>query len=128
MKFLLDTHIWLWTILDPPRLGRNTTQLLCDEANELWLSPVSTWEALLLHDKKRIELTGDLRWWIESATRGLNEAVLTHEIAIAAHALRLHKDPADRLIAATAQILDLTLLTSDENLLRLASIKTLANN
>lgn len=128
MKFLLDTHIWLWTVLDPSRLGPNTTQVLRDEANELWLSPISTWEALLLHDKKRIDLTGDLRWWIESATRGINEAVLTHEIALAAHELLLHKDPADRLIAATARVLDLTLLTSDENLLRLTSIKTLANH
>jgi PIN domain nuclease of toxin-antitoxin system len=127
LKLLLDTHIWLWTVLNPSRLGRNTVNTLHDEGNELWLSPISTWEALQLHDKGRIELLGDSSSWIESALLGINEAVLTHEIVLAARELRLHKDPADRFIAATAQVLDLTLLTADERLLGLGSIKTLGN-
>ena len=52
MKLLLDTHIWLWSLSDPKRLGRRVVQHLKDEANELWLSPISAYEALTLHHKK----------------------------------------------------------------------------
>jgi PIN domain nuclease of toxin-antitoxin system len=96
--------------------------------NELWLSPVSTWEALLLHAKGRIRLRGDLRDWMANATAHLREAPLTHEIVVAAHELPLlHQDPADRFLAATAGALDLTLVTADARLLGLGKIATLAN-
>jgi PIN domain nuclease of toxin-antitoxin system len=52
---------------------------------------------------------------------------LTHEIAFAACQLPLHQDPVHRLIAATAIVLDLTLVTADEKLLELSGLKTLAN-
>jgi len=61
------------------------------------------------------------------ATAGTHEAPLTHEIALIARQLPLHQDPADRILAATAQIHDLTLLTADNRLLGLGSIRTLAN-
>ena len=108
MKLLLDTHIWLWFRGDTKRLGRRATQALKDEQNELWLSPISTWEALTLHQKGRIHLRGDLAAWVASATAGIKEAVLTHEIMIAARQLPLHQDASDRMLAATAQVLDLT--------------------
>jgi PIN domain nuclease of toxin-antitoxin system len=101
--------------------------LLKNAENELWLSPISTWEALTLHSKKRINLAGDLNEWVSLATLGLKEALPTHEIAVAAGELPLHKDPVDRIIAGTALVLDLTLVTADERLLRLGSIRTLAN-
>ena len=127
LKLLLDTHIWLWLFDDPKKLGRKTLALLKDEENELWLSPISMWEALTLQQKGRIQLQGDVESWVERAIAGTKEAVLTHEIASAARSLPLHKDPADRLIAATALVMDLTLVTADERLLQLKNIKTLAN-
>ena len=128
MKLLLDTHIWLWTLLEPRRLGRRVQHELRNPDNELWLSPISTWEALMLNSKGRIRLHGDLTAWVADATANLREAPLTHEIAFAAYHLRLqHQDPADRFLAATAQVLDLTLVTADERLLGLGEIATLAN-
>ena len=127
MKLLLDTHIWLWAVHDPKRLGRRLFRELSKEANELWLSPISTWEALTLHVKGRIHLGSDLKEWVARATAGTREAPLTHEIALAARKLPLHQDPADRILAATAQVLDLTLATADERLLGLGEIRTLAN-
>lgn len=127
MKLLLDTHIWLWAVHDPKRLGRRLSRELRNEANELWLSPISTWEALTLHVKGRVRLGGDLREWLARATAGTLEAPLTHEIALAAGQLPLHQNPADRILAATAQVLDLTLATADERLLGLGEIRTLAN-
>ncbi|MGH9717110.1 MAG: type II toxin-antitoxin system VapC family toxin [Candidatus Acidiferrales bacterium] len=128
MKLLLDTHVWLWSVLDPQRLSRRVRQELTDDANELWLSPVSTWEALLLHAKGRIRLHGNLQQWVAEATSRFREAPLTHEIVAAAHELPLpHRDPADRFLAATAEVLDLTLVTADDRLLGLGKIATLAN-
>jgi PIN domain nuclease of toxin-antitoxin system len=73
-------------------------------------------------------LRGNLEEWLERATTNLQEAPLSHEIVLAAQQLPIsHPDPADRFIAATAQVLDLTLVTADELLLGLGEIKTLAN-
>ena len=128
MKLLLDTHIWLWSVLEPHRVSRAVQQALRDGTNELWLSPVSTWEVLTLHAKGRIRLHGDAGAWISGAMASIREAPLTHEIVLAAQQLSwAHRDPADRFLAATAQVLGLTLVTADERLLALKDIATLAN-
>jgi PIN domain nuclease of toxin-antitoxin system len=127
LKLLLDTHIWLWRFREPSRLGKRVLQHLNDPANELWLSPISTWEALTLHYKGRIRIKEDLSEWLAMATAGSQEAPFTHEIALIARQLPLHQDPADRILAATAEVLDLTLVTADERLLGLGTIRTLAN-
>ena len=128
MKLLLDTHIWLWSLQDAKRLGKNVLQQLRNPENEKWLSPISTWEILTLHTKGRIRLHGDPGSWVARATAPFREAPLTHEIAVAARQLPFsHPDPADRFLAATAQILGLTLVTADVRLLGLGTIQTLAN-
>lgn len=128
MKLLLDTHIWLWSLREPGRLAKRVQNALNDQANELWLSPISTWEALTLHRKNRIQLHIDPVSWVKRNTGQLREAPLTHEIVVTAHQLQLpHADPADRFLAATAKVLGLTLVSADENLLGLGDIATLAN-
>jgi PIN domain nuclease of toxin-antitoxin system len=117
-------------VLDHSRPEANWETLfqeLKNEANELWLSPISTWEVLTLNYKGKIRLRGDLAEWLARATAGTWEAPLTHEIALAARQLPFHQGPADRILAATAQVLDLTLATADERLLGLGDIQTLAN-
>jgi PIN domain nuclease of toxin-antitoxin system len=128
LKLLLDTHIWLWALREPSRLSRRVQHELKDDRNELWLSPVSTWEAVLLHSKRRIRLHENVREWLADATAHFREAPLTHEIVIVAHELPLRsQDPADRFLAATAGVLGLTLVTADDRLLGLGNITTLAN-
>lgn len=127
MKLLLDTHIWLWTYLEPRRLGSRLLRELRNDDNELWLSPISTWEAFTLHARGRIQLPDDIEGWLHDAILPLREAPLTHEIALAASRLSLHPDPADRFLAATAQVLDLVLATADQRLLGMAEIRTMGN-
>jgi PIN domain nuclease of toxin-antitoxin system len=128
LRLLLDTHIWLWSLIEPDRLGRQVKEKLLDPQNEFWLSPVSTWEALMLHDKKRVYLAPDPEGWIAQNTAPFREAPLTHEIAAASRRLSLpQRDPADRFLAATAKVLNLTLVTADTNLLGLGEISTLGN-
>ena len=130
MKFLLDTHIWLWNSLQPNRLSPRVARELDNPENELWLSPVSLWELRLLYDKGRVRLVPDAVNWINESLVRLNirEAPLTFEIALAVSAMNLpHNDPADGFIAATAKIFGLTLVTSDEQLIKLADIAVLPN-
>ncbi len=127
MRILLDTHIWIWLLQSPERLGSRTRRELSNDANELWVSPVSTWEALMLHRKKRVELSPDFLAWLRQSAPGFVQAPFTHEIVLAAELLDMHADPADRFLVATAQVLDLTLLTADQRLLGLGRIRTLAN-
>ena len=94
MKLLLDTHIWLWRFREPSRLGRRLLRHLNDAENELWLSPMSTWEALTLHYKGRIRIKEELSEWLALATAGTQEAPFTHEIAVVARGLQMHRDPA----------------------------------
>jgi PIN domain nuclease of toxin-antitoxin system len=128
LKLLLDTHIWIWGLAEPKQLSHRLQHELKDPNNELWLSPVSTWEVLLLHAKGRIQLHGNPQDWVTRATTYMREAPLTHEIVGIAHELPLpHHDPADRFLAATAGVLGLTLVTADHRLLGLGTIATLAN-
>jgi PIN domain nuclease of toxin-antitoxin system len=127
LKLLLDTHIWIWSKSDPKRLGKRAAAVLSNHANELWLSPVSVWEALALMQKGRVRVENPFAW-VERAAEQLREAPLTREIVSVGMALPLsHSDPADRFLAATAKVLKLTLVTADQRLLGLGEIASLAN-
>ena len=121
MKLLLDTHIFVWTITNPSRLSRRAAKVLADPRNELWISPVTTWEILFLNRKGRLKLKDDPVSWFSAALSRMpfREAPLTHEVALASDAVVLpHRDPADTFLAATAKVYDLTLVTADDNLLK----------
>lgn len=119
MRLLLDTHIWIWGLLEPGKLGREVARKLEDPANELWLSPISVWETLLLAEKGRLDLVAPADVWVEHQLGNvpLRDAPLTREVAMASRRLDLtHQDPADRFIAATAMAYELALVTADERL------------
>ncbi len=130
MKLLLDTHIWLWSLLEPARLSRRVARVLEDRDNELWLSPISTWELIVLCDKGRVILDEAVEQWISRATEAapLRETPLTHEVLLETRRIRLpHNDPADHFLGATARVLRLTLATADERLIRARQFPVLAN-
>lgn len=121
MKLLLDTHIWIWSHVQPERLERAVAKALEAPGNELWLSPISVWEFLLLVERGRLVLRATPREWLETAwsRAPMHEAPLNREVALRSRTIRVpHQDPADRFIAATAAVHDLTLVTDDDNLLQ----------
>lgn len=130
MRFLLDTHIWMWSLPAPHLLSQRVARELTDTGNEIWLSPVSVWEILTLARKDHALLEGKPETWVREALgkAPLTEAGLNHEVAIRSMALHLpHWDPADRFIAASAIVYDLILVTADDRLLRCRQYSTLAN-
>ncbi len=130
MRLLLDTHIWIWSALEPHKLSSEVHRVLSDSRNPCFLSPVSIWEAVVLLEKKKLALDRDFGTWFHESTSDfdLQELPLDWKIA---HELRFvmlgYKDPADRFLAATAIAHDLTLVTADQRLLRIPRLKTLAN-
>jgi PIN domain nuclease of toxin-antitoxin system len=128
LRLLLDTHIWLWYLLGDNKLSVNLQEIIAGEENELWLSPISVWETLILAEKGRIELDSEPITWVKRYLRILDvkEARLTYEIVMLSRQLKLsHQDPADRFIAATAVHLDLALATVDTRLVGLDWLSTL---
>ena len=131
MNLLLDTHIWLWSHADPERLTKRVAAALADESNQMWLSPISIWEFLLLVERGRLRVhDGTVSDWVEAALSRapMHDAPLSREVAIRSRSVRVaHEDPADRFLAATADVYELTLVTADERLLRGRGFRTLAN-
>ncbi len=119
MKYLLDTHIWLWSLLEPEKLNQAMRDILENPANEFFISPITVWETLILSEKNRIDLKPSAQEWIAKAIAQsqVKEVQLSHAIAMKSRLLDVsHQDPADRFIAATAWEYDLILMTVDEKL------------
>jgi PIN domain nuclease of toxin-antitoxin system len=130
VKLLLDTHIWIWSIGDKARLRPRVLKALENPGNELWLSPISVWELMILVEKGRIVLNTGVEEWIGQALKAapLQEAPLTTEVALATREIHLsHHDPADAFLAATAKVFDLTLVTADARLIAAQGLSTLSN-
>ena len=128
MKLLLDTHIWIWSQVTPEKLSARVRRALENKANEIWLSPVSIWELVLLVEKRRMALGCDVGEWITKAAAPLREAPLTAQIVLETARFSLpHPDPADRFLVATARGLGLTLVTSDTRLLASKAVPVLPN-
>lgn len=130
MKYLLDTHIWFWSFIEPGRLSSRVARTLADSQHELWLSPVSVWELTILSRKGRFRVLPDIASWVKKSMSDLQliEAPLTLDVALAIPSIRFsHGDPADQFLAATAKVFDLTLITADDHLLKLPGIRVLPN-
>ncbi len=130
VRLLLDTHIWLWSLLEPGRLATKVAGALRSPQNELWLSPMSVWEFLILVERGRVALDMDVDTWLTEAARHapMTEAPVTTEIARASRVVDVeHKDPVDRFLVATATVLDLTLVTGDQRLTASKGVSVLPN-
>ena len=120
MKLLLDTHILLWSLLEPARLAMEVSAELENPSNELWLSPISTWEIIILAERGHIVLDARPELWLRDVftTVPFKEAPLNHEVAIQSRMINLtQEDPADRFLVATALVYDLKLVTADRRII-----------
>ncbi|MGH7821967.1 MAG: type II toxin-antitoxin system VapC family toxin [Candidatus Binatia bacterium] len=118
---LLDTHALVWFAEDNPRLGRRTTALVNAALlrEEVTVSAISFWGITMLVEKRRLRLELPAREVRRKVLeQGIREIALTGDVAIEAARLGgFHGDPADRMIVATAQSSDATLVTADDAIL-----------
>ena len=104
MNLLLDTHIWIWWVQQTGQLTPSQSALI-ENAETVQVSAISCWEAMMLQQQSRIQLHRSPEEWFSLATRqsGIEVVPISENIAIKAAALPFHhKDPADRIIIATA--------------------------
>ena len=129
MKLLLDTHVWIWTQEAPERIGAATMAALAEVGNTLFVSTISTLEIARLVDGGQLAIKGSLERWIRRSLELIQARTLeiSHDVVIEAYALPqpFHRDPADRLLAATARRHELTLVTADERLLAYSAVATI---
>ena len=115
---ILDTHAWIWWAAKPSLLSRRARTAI-EGASELGICAISVWEVAMLVGHGRLVLDRDVELWIKQALAlpKVSSIPLSPEIAVSAATLpRLHGDPADRMIAATALSLRAPLVTKDTKL------------
>lgn len=129
MRLLLDTHVWVWRLLAPERLSDDAERAVADSESTLHLSPVSTWETLVLARKGRLSLAPSPTEWVLDALRrsALTAVPLSHGIALRSEALKGFQsgDPADRFLVATALEHELVLVTADDAIHSFRPVATL---
>ena len=132
MTALLDTHVLIWWLNEPMRLSpRQREVVLAATADApLHVSDISLWEVAMLQGLGRIRLALPLREWLDLAVapplvrrQGISPAIAAE---VAALPDSFHRDPADRILVATARILGATLLTNDHRIADASLIATLS--
>ncbi len=132
MRILLDTHVLLWWCTRGGRLSRPQKDALetVSPGSPVYVSDITLWEIATLLELGRIRLHLPLREWLEKATApplvrrfGITPAVAAE---VAALPETFHRDPADRILAATALVLGAHLMTRDERIVRSGVVRTVA--
>lgn len=123
VKYVLDTHVWVWWQMHPQKLSKRARALIGDpeKYEELLLSAISPWEFSKLLEKKRLGISCDPEEWMREALEmpKLRLVPLTPTLGYRSTVLPqpFHGDPADQIIVATAREENATVLTKD-NLIR----------
>jgi PIN domain nuclease of toxin-antitoxin system len=119
---LLDTHAWIWWISGDSRLTLREREALDNllPSERPVLAEISLWEVAMLVERDRLELDMDLERWLAVASAPATVELARLTPAVAAEVARLpekfHRDPADRLIVATARVMKLRVLTRDKKI------------
>ena len=131
MKYLLDTHTWIWWHMNPNNLSQKVKRLIRDTSkyDELLLSAISPWEFSKLLEKKRIGISCDPEDWINRALDMPKLRLVPLSPVLAYHSTVLpqpfHNDPADQIIVASAREENAAILTKDERILIYKHVRSL---
>lgn len=112
MQLLIDTQIFIWAVMDSPRLGQKARYVMLD-ADEVVVSAASIWEIAIKIKLGKLE--GDPAEFVEAiGASGFQELTISVKHAAKVHELPLyHRDPFDRLLIAQALVEPMRLLTAD---------------
>ena len=130
MKYVLDTHVWVWWHMHPKKLSKRVRAIIShpDQYEELLLSAISPWEFSKLLEKKRIGISCDPEEWIREALEmsKLRLVPLTPTLSYRSTTLPplFHEDPADQIIVATAREEKATVLTKDKLIREYTHVRT----
>jgi PIN domain nuclease of toxin-antitoxin system len=132
VMIVIDTHILLWWVngsesLSP--LAKKTIKSTLSKGGEIIISSISAWEIAMLVDKGRLVLSMDVESWLDEVAQidGVRFLPVDRDVGIKSTKLpgEFHRDPADRMIVASARKLALPLVTADEKILNYEHVKTI---
>lgn len=112
MRFLLDTHTFIWFVTDSPRLSDRAKQLIEDDYHEKLLSPASIWEMAIKHSTGKLNFATPFPQFIEQQI-GLNSIDLFNHINVVSTLAFHHRDPFDRLLISQAFVENIPILSID---------------
>lgn len=126
---LLDTHIWIWWVAQDPALPEAVKQLILEnQPTGMGISIISCWEVAKKVEVGKLILDRDVGTWLDRALAhpGITVIGLTPEIVLESTRLpgSFHRDPADQMLVATARVLGVPLLTSDERIRAYEGVET----
>jgi len=127
---VLDTHAWVWFVSNPELLSKKAKRTIERAVvdNNVFISSISAWEVALLTSKKRLLLSMEVADWIKKSEMLPFVNFIPVDNSIAVKSVNLpqpfHRDPADRIIIATAISLGASLITKDERILKYPHVKT----
>ena len=128
---VLDTHVWVWFVSNPELLSKAAKKAIdaSIEQEEIFISSISAWEVALLVAKKRLKLSIDVTDWIGKSERLPLFKFIPIDNSVAVKSVNLpqplHKDPADRIIIATAITIAAPVVTKDKKLLNYPHVETI---
>ncbi|GJJ02707.1 twitching motility protein PilT [Duganella rhizosphaerae] len=128
---MLDTHALIWWRDSSARLSPNAKAAIAQEAQDgkIGISAFSFWEIALLVEHNRLRLPLDLASWLAAveAIDRMRFIPVDNEIAVTSVQLPpgLHKDPADRIIVATAILFDIPIVTADQKIRAYPHVQTI---
>ena len=129
---MLDTHALVWWVNGSESLSANASQAIKETLtndSEILVSSISAWEIAMLITKSRLILSMDVETWLDEVSQidGLRFVPVNNEISIKSTVLpgEFHKDPADRIIVATARKFAVPVVTADEKMIQYAHVKTI---
>jgi PIN domain nuclease of toxin-antitoxin system len=116
VRFLLDTHTFLWWTADDPQLSGSARAAIAHGENEVYLSAVSGWEIAMKARLNKLPLPevpdSFIARMVQQHAFGVLPITLRH-VLHDYHLPSLHSDPFDRLLIAQAALEELTLITND---------------
>ena len=131
MKYLLDTHTWIWWHMRPEKLSKKVKNIIGDtnRYDEILLSAISPWEFSKLIEKKRLGISCDPEDWLNEAL-DMPKLILVPLSPILVYRSTIlpqpfHDDPGDQIIVATAREENATILTKDERILSYENVRSL---
>ncbi len=126
---LLDTHALIWLAFEPAKLSKAAKEAIHESAQTggLGISAITLWEVAWLVTHHRVDFIGTLEAFLEEISSRTAVFPITTQIAILANQLpaTYSKDPADRLIGATAMSEGIALITKDKMIRNCKQIKTI---
>jgi PIN domain nuclease of toxin-antitoxin system len=131
MKYLLDTHTWIWWHMNPSKLSKKVKQLISktDKYDELLLSEISPWEFCKLIEKNKIGISCNPEDWLKTALNmpKFRLVELSPNIAYRSTVLPqpFHIDPSDQIIVATAREENAVIITKDKRIHEYNHVKSL---